>query len=127
MIDTTIYKAGMEIEVLMNNPRNNNQNEWRPARILDIRTIYPNHGERHNPYPMLIVRVTRTYCKAEPNYNWIGNVPIFVDNALEFYDMENDEGFVMEEQIRLKPKPMEVNKDNADELMNVINAAIYKQ
>lgn len=96
------YKAGDEVEVIVNNPRNENLNEWRPAEVLDKRMIYPRVGERHKPYLILIVRLTRTYCKATPVYRFIGNIPIFVDNNLEFYDKENDEGVLYSNQIRLK-------------------------
>ena len=96
------YKAGDSVEVLMNNPRNDNKDEWRDAEVIDKRTVYP-RGRGGRPYPYLIVRVKRTYCKASPNYTWIdGNVPVFVDNTLEFYDKENEEGIIYENQIRLK-------------------------
>jgi hypothetical protein len=95
------YKAGDQVEVLINNPRLENKDEWRKAEVIDNRMIYPSHGSHHRPYPMVIVRVTRTYCKATPKYRMVGNIPVFVDNSLEFYDKENDEGFVYENQIRL--------------------------
>ncbi|MDZ7785972.1 MAG: hypothetical protein U5L95_02515 [Candidatus Saccharibacteria bacterium] len=88
--------------MLINNPRNENLNEWREGEVLDVRTIHPDNGARHKPYPIVIVRVTRTYCKASPVYDWHGNIPVFVANDLEFYDNENDEGFIYENQIRLK-------------------------
>ena len=97
------YKSGDKVEILINKPQNDNKSEWRDAEVLDKRIIYPNYGERHEPYPILIVRVSRTYCKATPTYKWInGNIPVFVDNTLEFYDKENDEGVIYENQIRLK-------------------------
>jgi hypothetical protein len=96
------YKAGNEVQVLMNNPRNDNKDEWRDGEVLDVRMIYPRNGERHQPYPIVIVRVKRTYCKATPVYRMLGNIPVFVDNNLEFYEKENDEGFLYENQIRLK-------------------------
>lgn len=96
------YKAGDSVEVLVNNPRNENLNEWREGEVLDVRMIYPNHGERFTPYPMVIVRVRRTYCKAEPVYRFVGNIPVFVDNNLTFYDKENEEGFIYQNQIRVK-------------------------
>jgi hypothetical protein len=95
------YKAGDCVEVLINNPKNNNQLEWRKAEVLDVRMIYPRNGEQHKPYPIAIVRVTRTYCKANPIYRMIVNIPVFVDNHLEFYDNENDEGIIYEKDIRL--------------------------
>lgn len=97
------YKGGDVVEVLINNPKLDNKNEWRTAEVLDKRMVYPENGSRHKPYPILIVRVTRTYCKATPTYRWIdGNIPVFVDNTLEFYDKENDEGVIYKNQIRLK-------------------------
>ena len=96
------YKAGDEVEVMVNNPRNENLNEWREAEVLDKRMIYPSNGSHHPPYPILIVRLTRTYCKATPVYHFIGNIPVFVDNNLEFYDKENDEGIIYKNQIRVK-------------------------
>ena len=97
------YKAGDIVEVLMNNPRNDNKEEWRSAEVIDKRIIYPSYGSRHLPYPILIVRVLRTYCTAKPVYKWIdGNIPVFVDNNLEFYDNLNEEGVLYNNQIRLK-------------------------
>lgn len=96
------YKQGDVVEVLVNNPRNDNKDEWRDAEVLDKRMIYPTTGERHQPYPILIVRLKRTYCKATPVYRFIGNIPVFVDNNLEFYDKENDEGIIYKNQIRVK-------------------------
>ena len=95
------YKPGDKVKVLMNNPRLDNKDEWRDGEVIDNRLVYPNRGERHKPYPMVIVRVIRTYCKASPNYMWIdGNIPVFVDNTLEFYDKQNEEGFLYENQIK---------------------------
>jgi len=96
------YKQGDNVEILMNNPRNDNKVEWRDAEVLEKRTIYPSNGSKHPPYPILIVRTTRTYCKATPVYRFIENIPVFVDNALEFYDKENDEGIIYSIQIRMK-------------------------
>jgi hypothetical protein len=94
------YKAGDKVQVLMTNPQTNRE-EWRSAEVLDKRIISPAHGSHHRPYPILIVRVQRTYCKAQPKYRWIdGNIPVFVDNTLEYYDKENDEGILYAEQIR---------------------------
>jgi hypothetical protein len=97
------YKQGDIVEVLMSNPRNENLMEWREAEVLDKRVVHPDNGSRHRPYPILIVRVQRTYCRAEPVYNFVnGNIPVFVDNSLEFYDKLNDEGIIYPNQIRLK-------------------------
>ena len=97
------YKSGDKVEILINNPRNNNVNEWRDAEVLDKRTIYPTYGSHHPPYPILIVRVIRTYCNATPKYRWIdGNIPVYDGSDIEFYDKENDEGIIYSNQIRLK-------------------------
>jgi len=97
------YKSGDMVEVLMNNPRNDNKDEWRQAEVIDKRTVYPAHGSHHKPYPILIVRVLRTYCTASPEYKWIdSNIPVFVSNKLEFYERVNDEGVLYDKQIRLK-------------------------
>jgi hypothetical protein len=94
------YNVGDEVEVLINNPRLDNKDEWRPAEVLYKRMIHQEHGA---PYPILIVKVVRTYCKAEPIYRWIdGNIPVFVENNLEFYDRENEEGILYEKFIRPK-------------------------
>jgi hypothetical protein len=94
------YKPGDKVRVKMNNPRLDDKEEWRNGEVVDNRMVYPARGERHKPYPIVIVRVTRTYCKATPLYRWINdNIPVFVDNTLEFYDKENEEGFIYENQI----------------------------
>ena len=95
------YKPGDKVKVLMNNPRFDNRAEWRDGEVVDNRMIYPANGSRHAPYSMVIVRVTRTYCKASPIYKRIGDIPVFVDNTLEFYEKQNEEGFVYDNQIRL--------------------------
>jgi len=97
------YKKGDAVEVLVNNPRMDNKDEWREGEVLDNRMIYPSRGSHHPPYPIVIVRVIRTYCKATANYMFIdGSIPVFVDNTLEFYDKINEEGFVYSNQIRPK-------------------------
>jgi hypothetical protein len=97
------YKSGDKVEVLINNPRNDNKDEWRDAEVLHKRMIYASNGSKHPPYPILIVRIIRTYCNATPTYKFIDNIPIYVDSTLEFYDKEADEGVLYENQIRLKP------------------------
>jgi TusA-related sulfurtransferase len=57
------YKSGDQIEALITNPQTNKE-VWVDAEVLDKRMVYPNHGERFKPYPFLIVRLKRTYCKA---------------------------------------------------------------
>jgi hypothetical protein len=96
------YKAGDLVQVKMINPRLEDKEEWRDGEVLDNRMVYPSHGSHHRPYPIVIIRVKRTYCKATPVYKLIGNIPVFVDNTLEFYEKENDEGFIYENTIRLK-------------------------
>lgn len=97
------YEVGDQVQILMNNPRNDNKDEWRDAEVLYKRTVYPSHGSHHPPYPILIVKAIRTYCKAEPIYRWIdGNIPVFVENHLEFYDKESEEGVLYEHLIRPK-------------------------
>ncbi len=96
------YKAGDKVEVIINNPRLENKNEWREAEVIDKRTIYPAYGSHHPPYPILIVRVIRTYCKAYPNYEMIDNIPVYTNSTLEFYDKINEEGVLYGEHIRLK-------------------------
>jgi hypothetical protein len=96
------YKIGDNVEVLINNPKLNDQKEWRNAEVINKRTIYPNNGSHHRPYPILIVRLIRTYCNAAPVYKWIDSIPVFVSNKLNFYDKENDEGIIYENEIRLK-------------------------
>ena len=71
------YKEGDKVEVLMNNPRNNNKDEWRDGEVISKRYIHPQHGPA---YPILIVN----------------------DNNLEFYEKETEEGFLYENTIRLK-------------------------
>ena len=38
------YKEGDKVEVLMNNPRNNNKDEWRDGEVISKRYIHPQHG-----------------------------------------------------------------------------------
>jgi hypothetical protein len=95
------YKAGDKVEVLMKNPQTN-KDEWREAEIIDNRMIYPNNYSHHPPYPMLIIKVIRTYCKATPNYRYIDDIPVFINNNIEFYDKENTEGILYNTEIRPK-------------------------
>jgi len=92
------YKTGDLVLIKMINIRTN-ETEWRDGEVLNKRMIYP---EKSKPYPILIVRTKRTYCKASPIYKFIGNIPIFVDNDLEYYDKESDEGIIYESEIKLK-------------------------
>ena len=94
------YKTGDNVLIKMMNIKTNVE-EWRKAEVIDKRTIYPSKGSRHRPYPILIVRVMRTYCKATPQYTFIGNIPIFMKNNLQFYDKMNEEGILNKDEIKL--------------------------
>ena len=107
----TDYKTGDAVQVQVMNPRLEDRVEWREAEVLRTQMIYPSYGSKHKPYPIVIVRVNRTYCKAEPIYRFIGNIPVFVDNSLEFYDKLNDEGIIYENQIRPLPEKDFLNAD----------------
>lgn len=96
------YRVSDDVEILINNPRNNNSSEWRKAQILYKRMIYSQSNERHAPYPILIVRVSRTYCHVTPIYDFINNIPIFIDNTFDYYEKVNDEGIIYSNQIRLQ-------------------------
>ena len=95
------YKIGDSVEVLINNPRLDNKNEWRKAEVIGKRIIYPSNYSHHKPFPILIVRVIRTYCKSTPIIKWIENIPVYVDSKLYFYEKENDEGILYMENIKL--------------------------
>ena len=98
------YKSGDKVEVRILNPKTNDY-EWREGDVIGIQTVYPNVGERHKPYPMVIVKTTRTYCKATPKYRYlkgaVKRVKVFVDNILEWYDKENTEGFIYDHHVRI--------------------------
>ena len=100
------YKSGDKVQIKIQNPQQDYAEEWRDGKVIGVQTIYPNAGERHKPYPMVVVKFKRTYCKATPNYRWLdGNVKkvkVFVDNTLEFYDKESTEGIIYENQMRMK-------------------------
>jgi len=96
------YKIGDKVEVLIKNPKLN-IDTWVDGEVLSRGFILPIKNERHKPYTILIIRLKRTYCKAEPQYEFInGNIPIFIDNKIEWYEKENDEGFIDDKQVRLK-------------------------
>lgn len=100
---TEDYKIGDKVEVLINNPRNDNKDEWRDAEVIKINTIYPSGSGNYTPYPMLIVRVIRTYCRVVANnYRMVDSIPIYVDCTLEYYDKINEEGIVNSNEIKLK-------------------------
>lgn len=95
------YTKRQRVEVQINNPKNGNKTEWRKGIVIDCVWI---SGEKHRPYPMLLVEAKRTYCKAEPIYKTIDvngtKIQVFVDNTLEFYDNVNTEGFVYTDEVR---------------------------
>lgn len=95
------YVVGEEVEVKILNPKTN-KHEWRPAKVVEIKTIHPNRGERHKPYPMIMVEVHRTYVKGSPVYEYKYGVKIFVENELTYYTKINIEGFLYEKEIRPK-------------------------
>ena len=98
------YKSGDKVEVRILNPQTN-EYEWRAGDVIGIQTIHPNAGERHKPYPMAVIKTTRTYCKARPKYRYlkgtVKRVKVFVDNILTFYDKENIEGFIYDHHVRI--------------------------
>lgn len=96
------YKLGDLVEVLVNNPRNNNKEEWRSGEVISVRTINTSFSDKFKPYPIVIVRVLRTYCKAEPVYRFVDNIPVFDHYSYTYTDKMNEEGFIYENQIRLK-------------------------
>lgn len=94
------YKIGNKVEVLMNNPRLNNKNEWRDAEVIDTYIIHPNHGPG---YVVLMVKVIRTYCKVvDTVYRWVDNVKVYDHDVLDFFDKENSELVLYSENIKLK-------------------------
>lgn len=96
------YKTGDRVEVLMNNPRNDNKDEWRTGVVTDIQMISPSRGEKHKPYPMVMVKTVRTYFKSVPRYENKFNTKVYVGDDGTFYDKENTEGFIYENQIKLR-------------------------
>lgn len=94
------YRKGEKVEVQMRDAKTGNNPVWRAGVVDHIDTVYPNTGERHKPYPMLFVKVMRTYCKATPVYIPDVNVKIWMRDDLEFYEKENVEGFVYAEEVR---------------------------
>jgi hypothetical protein len=96
------YKIGDKVEVLINNPKLNTDT-WVDGEVLGRGFILPLKNERHKPYTILTIKLNRIYCKIEPIYNYINdNIPIFVDNKIEFYEMTNIEGFIDDKKVRLK-------------------------
>jgi len=101
------FKSGDAVEVRMLTPKTDfKEYEWRDGTVVGVQMIHPSNGSRHKPYPMVVVRTTRTYAKTTPKYRYLkGNVKrikVFTDYKVELYDKENTEGFIYETQIKLK-------------------------
>jgi hypothetical protein len=118
-IEIKEYKVGDKVRVLMNNPRENNRDEWRDAEVVRIQTVYPSYGSHHAPYPMLIVKVIRTYCKATDNFKMLDGVKVYSGSTLEFFDKENEEGVIYSDQIMLK------DKRKPEEVLTNLFSSIY--
>ena len=88
------YKTGDRVQVLMDNPKVN-KSEWRDGTVTGIEIIEPGRTERHKPYPILMVKTTRTYWRSVPNYGWTKEgVRVYKNDIGYFYDKENTEGFI---------------------------------
>lgn len=100
------YKIGDDVQIATTNPREDptgkNDAVWHDGVVTDIKMIEPSRGERFRPYPMLVVRFTRTYCTATPQYHVVDGIKIYVDSILTFYDKESHEGFFYKTQVRLQ-------------------------
>jgi len=98
------YYSGDLVEVKFRNPQFDYKEEWREGKVIGVQTVFPK-GQGGKPYPMVVIKFNRTYCKATPKYKYItGNVKrikVFVDNTLEFYTKESTEGFLYEHEVRL--------------------------
>lgn len=105
-MDLNKYKSGDAVEVKIHNPQTNAE-EWREGKVIGTQTVFAVGMARHIPYPMVVVKFKRTYCKAKPEYRYlegtVKRIKIFVDNTLEFYTKETTEGFIFETDIKLKP------------------------
>ena len=95
------YKIGDTCEVLMDNIRTGVE-EWRKAQVVDSRIIEPDHGARHKPYTMLMVKVIRTYYQSKPVMVYDEDLGFDVYGGDEgyFFDKENTEGFLYDSQVR---------------------------
>lgn len=98
----TDYKIGDLVQVLISNPKNDNKPEWRDAEVVDVRIIEPDIVTSKKSYPMVVVKVVRTYCNATPRFLNMGGIDVFLENILNFYDRENTEGIIYETNIKLK-------------------------
>lgn len=94
----TDYKVDDKVKVLINNPKNNNLNEWRDAKVIKHQTIHwGGSGIRHEPYVVLVVEVVRTYYrKLKDLYNGI----VWVGETFEFHDKLNTELIIYADQIK---------------------------
>lgn len=81
------YKVNDCVSVLIDNIRTGGD-EWRTAMVKDVRWIHPTYGSKHPPYPIIVVKVIRTYCKENS------------DGKIEFFDKLNTEIFIYAEQVR---------------------------
>ena len=94
------YKAGDNVQVLMDNIKENKL-EWRDGVVTEIKTIEPGRGERHKPYPMVMVKTTRTFFRSIPDYGWTTEgVRVYKRDLGYYYDKENTEGFLFKKDIR---------------------------
>ena len=94
------YKPGDKVTARINNPEMDNQAVWVDGEVTEIKTIHPAHGQRHKPYPMVMVKLNRTYCDAKPIYRVEDGVRIFDHNKLRFYTKENIEGFIYKNELK---------------------------
>lgn len=99
------YKSGDIVEVRVRNPQNNDAVEWRKGKVIGTQIVLARGMAWDKPYPMVVVKFERTFCKARPEYKYVEGtakrMKIFVDNSLEFYTKETTEGFIFENEIRL--------------------------
>ena len=94
------YKPDDRVQVLMDNPKTNTP-EWRDGTVTEIKTIEPGRGERHKPYPLIMVKTTRTYWRSIPDYGWTAEgVRVYKGDVGYFYDQENTEGFLFKNEIK---------------------------
>jgi len=76
------YKVGEEIEY---NIRIGNNREWRKAKVVESKIVYPEYGAKHKPYTMLFVEVVRTHFNAKTE---------------KYYDRLNTEGVLYSDEVR---------------------------
>jgi len=94
------YKTGDRVQVAMDNLKTGKV-EWRDGEVIEIKIIEPGRGERHKPYPMVMVKTTRTYWRSVPNYGWTKEgVRVYKNDIGYFYDKENTEGFLFNNEIK---------------------------